>query len=95
MKKRVVGFLIVTFLVMSCAEVVDIDPLVTTEAYGFWSGVWHGVIAPFSFIGSLFKEDIAVYAINNTGSWYDFGFLVGVGTFLGGGSKGARRGKRD
>ncbi|MBO6525071.1 MAG: hypothetical protein JJ971_14680 [Balneolaceae bacterium] len=94
MEKRVLGFLIVMFLVMSCAEVVPIDPAVTAEPYGFWSGLWHGIIAPFSFIGSLFKEDIAVYALNNTGGWYDFGFLLGVGTFLGGGSKGARRKKK-
>ena len=89
MEKRIVGFFIVMFLVMSCAEVVGIDPAVTAEPYGFWSGLLHGIIAPFSFIGSLFKDDIAVYAINNTGGWYDFGFLLGVGTFLGGGSKGA------
>ncbi|MFV1884139.1 MAG: hypothetical protein ACMZ7B_06620 [Balneola sp.] len=95
MEKRVLGFLFVMFLVMSCAEVVAIDPAVTAEPYGFWSGLWHGIIAPFSFIGSLFKDDIAVYAINNTGGWYDFGFLLGAGVFLGGGSKGASRRKKN
>jgi hypothetical protein len=28
---------------------------------------------------SVFFEDIAMYAVNNTGGWYDFGFVLGVG----------------
>lgn len=96
MKKRVLLSVGIVFLTLSCAEVVAIYQAVTTLPYGFWSGLLHGIIVPFSFVVSLFKEDIAVYAINNTGSWYDFGFLLGVGTFLAGGSKGAsKRKKRD
>tara|TARA_R110000868_G_scaffold410693_4_gene699821 strand:+ start:56246 stop:56536 length:291 start_codon:yes stop_codon:yes gene_type:complete len=94
MKKRALLLVGIVFLTLSCAEVVAIDPAVTTVPYGFWSGLLHGIIAPFSFVISLFKEDIAVYAINNTGGWYDFGFLLGVGTFLGGGSKGASKRKK-
>jgi hypothetical protein len=46
--------------------------------YGFWSGTWHGIISGFSFIGSLFDDSIKVYAINNNGHWYDFGFVGGL-----------------
>jgi uncharacterized membrane protein len=45
----------------------------------FFSGFWHGIIFPFAFIGSLFDSDIAIYAVNNSGGWYDFGFWLGVG----------------
>lgn len=52
---------------------------------GFWWGLWHGFIFPWAWIGSLFSDDIAVYAVPNRGGWYDCGFFLGV-TVLGGGS---------
>jgi hypothetical protein len=33
----------------------------------------------FDFIGSLIWDDVAVYATNNNGGWYDFGFVGGLG----------------
>ena len=35
------------------------------------------MIVLFSFIGSLFSNDIAVWAVNNNGGWYTFGFVLG------------------
>lgn len=70
-------------LVTSCADPVVIEQCVTDEPYGFWSGIWHGFIIWFSFIGSLFCDDITIYAVNNTGGWYDFGFMIGVTGLLG------------
>ena len=52
---------------------------------GFWYGLWHGIIAFISLIIHIFNENITVYEINNTGGWYDFGFLLGV-IFIWGGS---------
>ena len=52
----------------------------------FWGGLWHGLIAPISWIGSLFCDDIAVWAINNNGGWYTFGFILGIGCLGGGAS---------
>jgi hypothetical protein len=49
------------------------------DPYGFWGGVWHGIIMVPDFIGSLIWDDVAVYAVNNNGSWYDFGFIGGFG----------------
>ena len=71
----------VVFLVLlsGCADrtyVQDCMP-VDGHVYGFWAGTWHGIIMPFSFIGSLFSDDISVYAVNNNGAWYDFGFVGG------------------
>jgi hypothetical protein len=44
------------------------------------------VIAVIALIIHVFNEHVAVYAINNTGGWYDFGFLVGVICIWGGSS---------
>jgi hypothetical protein len=45
---------------------------------GFFSGVWHGWIAPVSLIVGLFKDGIRIYEPHNTGWWYDFGFYIAV-----------------
>lgn len=45
---------------------------------GFWYGLWHGIISVIALIIHVFNENISVYEINNTGGWYDFGFLVGI-----------------
>lgn len=73
-------------LFTGCADVTVIDACTTTEPYGFWGGLWHGMIAPFSFFGSLFSDDIAVYAVNNNGRWYDFGFVLGIGALTSSGT---------
>lgn len=53
---------------------------------GFWFGLWHGMISVISLIIHIFNESVSVYEINNTGGWYDFGFLLGVICIWGGGS---------
>ena len=75
------------FLFTSCAQALPVDECLTAESYGFFGGLWHGFIAPFSFVVSLFMDDVALYAVNNNGSWYDFGFVLGAGILFGGGSK--------
>ena len=61
------------------------------DVAGFWLGLWHGVIVPFTFLVSLFSDTVGIYESHNTGSWYDFGFVLGAGTFLGSGGAGAKR----
>ena len=75
----------------SCANVSHVQNCLTDKPYGFWAGLWHGLIAPISFIGSLFSDNIAMYAINNNGSWYNFGFVLGAGILFGGGSKASNK----
>ena len=82
------------FLLGSCAEVQDVNECLSPKTYGFLGGLWHGIIAPFSFVFSLFVEDVAVYAVNNTGGWYDFGFLLGAGVLFGGSSKASKPRKK-
>lgn len=54
------------------------------EPAGFFSGVWHGWIAPVSLIVGLFKDGIRIYEPFNTGWWYDFGFYIAVIAGFGG-----------
>ncbi len=51
---------------------------------GFFSGVWHGWIAPVSLIWGLFNDSIRVYEQLNTGRWYDFGFYMAIISGFGG-----------
>src|SRR5215470_1750818 len=50
---------------------------------GFWLGVWHGFIAPFVFVLSLFTSKFSVYEIHNNGAWYNLGYLFGLACFFG------------
>jgi hypothetical protein len=76
--KKTILFLII-ILISGCADVTPIETCIIDEPYGFWSGLWHGFISPLSFFGSLFSDDIAMYAVNNNGGWYNFGFVIGAG----------------
>lgn len=49
------------------------------QLYHFWGGFWHGTIIPISFIFSLFREDVVIYACNNNGALYDLGFALSIG----------------
>lgn len=63
---------------------------VTVGAPGFWLGVWHGFIFPVAFIVSLFTDQVSVYAVPNNGTWYNFGYFVGI-VFLGVGARSSKR----
>jgi len=86
--KRAFLLAIPVILLTACA--VQSGPVVQSGAPGFWLGVWHGFVFPFAFIGSIFKPDIAVYAVPNNGAWYNFGYFVGI-VFLGVGARSSKR----
>ena|SRR5665811_476421 len=81
-------------LLSGCANQEIVTPCLTGHTYGFLGGLLHGFIAPFDLIAMLFRNDITVYAPNNNGAWYAFGFLLGSGGwgFLGGKGSSKRRG---
>jgi len=83
--------LLVAVLFTGCAEVTSIEACITSTPYGFWSGLWHGIITPFAWICSLFSDDIAIYAVNNNGGWYDFGFILGIGALGSSSTSAAKR----
>jgi hypothetical protein len=88
--RNVLYLTLLVLLFVACADVTSIEACRSAKPYGFWSGLWHGLIAPISFIGSLFSDHIAMYAVNNNGGWYDFGFVLGAGILFGGGGKASR-----
>jgi hypothetical protein len=45
---------------------------------GFFSGIWHGWIAPFVLVLSIFSPELTIYESFNTGWWYDFGFYISI-----------------
>jgi hypothetical protein len=58
---------------------------------GFWLGLWHGLIAPITFIISVFNRHVHFYDVHNNGVFYNLGFVIGAGLLLSGGILG--RGK--
>jgi len=87
----------VLFLALtSCAPGPDTQRSVGNAAghvAGFWRGLWQGIIAPITFIISLFDKHVNIYEIHNNGNWYNFGFVLGAGILFGGGAAGKRRRK--
>jgi hypothetical protein len=78
----------IALIVTSCApgsENFSVEPA------GFFMGLWHGFISLFTFIISLFSDNVEIYEANNNGGWYNFGFILGISLFYGGGSKGTCR----
>ncbi len=96
MKYLLFASLIAVVLLSGCASTEAIDQCVDpNETEGFLMGLIQGFIAPVTFIVSLFDDDVAIYAVNNSGWLYDLGFLLGIGGFSGGILKGRRRSRRD
>jgi len=68
-----------------------------SEPYGFFSGLWHGLIAPFSLLGLLLSwlasllgfsllAGLHVIGYPNTGwAFYYVGFVLGLVASFGGG----------
>jgi hypothetical protein len=82
----VVGTLL---LLSSCAAGPNTAAGTGEDPAGFWLGLWHGIIAPVTFVISLFTDDVSVYEVANDGNWYDFGFFIGAAIALGGAGGGA------
>jgi hypothetical protein len=89
MKIKVI-FLLAIILVLAVAACA---PGPNRKIAGFWLGVWHGLIAPITFIVSLFSDKVGIYDVHNSGSWYNFGFVLGAGLFLSGGILGRKKKK--
>ncbi len=70
---------LILILLSSCQNKESVDACLTGHTYGFWGGLWHGIIAPIDLVAMLFSEKVTVFAQNNNGAWYAFGFLIGSG----------------
>jgi flagellin-like protein len=80
--------ILIAFILMlsGCANSEVVTGCLKGHTYGFWGGLWHGIIAPIDLIAMLWRDDVSVFAQNNNGIWYAFGFILGSGGwgFLGG-----------
>lgn len=83
----------VAILLSGCATHYTVD--VVRDPYGFFSGIWHGMIFPISvmvnllswvlgLLGISFLESIQIIGRPNTGLGYYIGFVVGLTVFGGG-----------
>ncbi len=100
MKAVLIAGLLVLTLVTVAGCVAGPNALVNVpneagRVAGFWQGLWHGIIAPITFIISLFTPNVQFYEVHNNGNWYNFGFVLGAGILTGGGLFGSRHHKRD
>ena len=73
----------VALLLSSCSYIAPVE---MPTGPGFLIGLFHGVISFFTMILSFFT-DVEMYAKNNSGSWYDLGFVIGAMIFYGGSAK--------
>jgi hypothetical protein len=97
MKASLVVVTLALVLVMLAGCAPGPNELAGTNAVkpaGFWLGLWHGIIAPVTFVISLFNKDVQMYEVHNMGGWYNLGFLLGMSIILGGGGASARRSRR-
>jgi len=79
---------VLVFFVTSCVpgpNAVEDTPNKDGKIAGFFMGLWHGIIAPITFLISIFSKTIRFYEVHNTGFWYNFGFVLGAGLFFSGG----------
>jgi len=75
---------VAVLVLASCAAGPNDVAQTSTEAAGFWLGLWHGLISPITFLISLFNQNVSIYEVHNSGNWYDFGFMLGVSTIFSG-----------
>ncbi len=83
------------FLFASCSNSENVSACLDGYTYRFWGGLWHGIIAPVDLVISLFRDDVTVFAQNNNGGWYSFGFILGSGGWGFLGSKSGNKWKRN
>lgn len=82
---------LVAVLLVSCAPGPNPGTGRGEDVAGFWQGLWQGFVVLFTFVISLFNDQVGIYEVNNSGGWYNFGYVLGVMMFFGGGGGGAAR----
>jgi hypothetical protein len=75
-RTRMIMALFLFALVVGCGFVGP-ESILSYDPPGFFVGIWHGLLAPYTLVIRIFL-DIRMYAIPNSGWLYDCGFLIGV-----------------
>lgn len=90
MRTRSLLALIPLAALAACAEA----PPAIEGARGFFWGLFDGAVAPIAFVISWFSDTVGIYGVPNSGGWYDFGFLLGLTCWAGGGHAASRARRR-
>jgi len=83
-KMLLLGLMLLMLLMLLTACVPGDGTNSAQQPAGFFSGVWHGWIAPITLVLSLFNRHINIYEVYNIGFWYDFGFYMAIISGFGG-----------
>ena len=83
-KILILGIMMILLMVVLSGCVPGDGASSQTKLAGFFTGVWHGWIAPFSLIYSIFNRGIRIYEVYNTGFWYDLGYYMAIISGFGG-----------
>ncbi len=86
-----VGLILILLISTSCAPG---NTRYEDKRAGFFAGLWHGIICPVTFIISLFNKSVGIYELNNSGGWYNFGFVLGVAIIFSGSSSSSCKKKK-
>ncbi|MEG0979678.1 MAG: hypothetical protein RR911_06920 [Oscillospiraceae bacterium] len=82
-KSQIIAIVVLVFLFCFAMAGCMPQDVPSTDTAGFFSGVWHGWIAPISLIASIFT-DARIYETNNNGFFYDLGFYMAIISGFGG-----------
>jgi len=93
--KKIFTIAIIILLVSVLSGCLPGDGRATADdPAGFFSGIWHGWLAPLSLIISIFRGNIRIYETANSGWWYDLGFYMAIISGFGGISLSRKKMKR-
>ena len=86
MKKKLLmaGIILILFVFTLTGCVPGDGSYTDAHTAGFFSGIWHGWIAPVTLIIGIFQSNIRIYEPMNSGWWYDFGFYMAIISGFGG-----------
>lgn len=86
-KTALLGATVTVLALSGCAT--HYAPDVVSDPYGFFSGIWHGIIFPWALLVNVISwiagilgfslfESIQIVGRPNTGLWYYVGFALGL-----------------
>ena len=78
MKFKLMVWLSIVVFILLISGCAANNEMYVSKAAGFWAGLWHGLILIITFVISLFTDKVGIYELNNSGGWYNFGFVLGI-----------------